>query len=291
MRRGRAGTGKGANRLFAMDATLHRFAHLEWIARLGYATRGAVYVLLGLVVLVTGRGQSTVSVVEAVRLLPLGTLLLVILALGLFGYGLFRTYEAMLDLERRGDGWRGRSARIGRALGGLGYWLLAFVALRTALAGSDGGASEAATRAAGSHLAAAPGGSLMLLLIGAGVLGIAVGQAVRSWRCDFMMFVDSDAPRVVRHLGRAGFAARAVIIALVGWFVIRAGLIGGPVRGMGGALDSLRGQTLLFTLVGIGLLLFGAFSLALARYRRVRDDDLIDQAKTMTDDIIAAVGR
>jgi Domain of Unknown Function (DUF1206) len=274
-----------------MDDTLHRLAHLKWIAQLGYATRGMVYVLLGIVVLVTGRGHSTVQVVESVRLLPLGTLLLLVIAIGLFGYGLFRLYEAVLDLERRGDGWGGRAARIGRSLGGLGYWLLAFVAVRTAFAGPIEAVGEAATREAGRDLGAAPGGGLVLFLIGAGVLGIAVGQAVRSWRCDFMMFVDPQAPRVVRHLGRAGFAARAVMIALVGWFVIRAGMAGEPLRGMGGALDALHRQTLLFTLVGIGLSLFGVFSLALARYRHVRDDDLIEHAKALGDDVAAAVGR
>ncbi len=274
-----------------MDAALHRIAHLEWIARLGYATRGVLYLLLGTIVLVTGRGRSTVQVVEAVRLLPFGTLLLGVIALGLFGYGLFRLYEALLDLERRGDGWRGRAARIGRSLGGLGYWLLAFVAVRTLIAGPSAGISEAATRAAGRVVGQEPGGGVALLAIGAIVLGIAVGQAARSWRCDFMEFVDGDAPRVIRHLGRAGFAARAVIIALVGWFVVRAGLAGEPVRGMGGALDSLHGQWLLMNLIAFGLLLFGVFSLGLARYRRVRDDDLIEKASEMADDVAAAVRR
>jgi hypothetical protein len=274
-----------------MDAALHRIARLEWIARLGYATRGAVYVLLGGIVLATGRGRSTAQVVEAVRLLPLGTVLLLTVALGLFGYGLFRLYEALLDLERRGDGWRGRAARIGRSLGGLGYWLLAFVALRTVIAGPSEWVREAAAREAGRSLAHTPGGGLALLAIGAVVLGIAAGQARRSWRCDFMEFVDGDAPRLIRHLGRAGFAARAVIIALVGWFVIRAGLAGEPVRGMGGALDSLHEQVLLMNLIGFGLLLFGVFSIGLARYRRIRDDDLLDKAKEVGGEVAAAVGR
>lgn len=258
-----------------MDAVLHRIARIEWIARMGYATRGALYVLLGILVLVTGRGHSTARIVEIVQRLPAGTPLLIALALGLFGYGLFRLYEALLDLERRGDGWRGRLGRAGRSLGGLGYWLLAFVAIRTLVVGPSRDAGEAATRAAGRSLAHAPGGGLALLAIGTVVLGIAVGQALRSWRCDFMMWVEPGAPAAIRHLGRAGFAARAAIIALVGWFILRAGIAGEPVRGMGRALDALRGQALLFNLIGFGLLLFGVFSLGLARYRHIADDDLI----------------
>ena len=35
----------------------------------------------------------------------------------------------------------------------------------------------------------------------------------------------------------------------------------------------------MIALVGIGLLLFGLFSLAIARFRRISDDDLVDALK------------
>ncbi len=263
----------------AMDQALARIARIEWWARAGYAARGLVYVLLGTLILMSGRGVSTASAVAAVRLLPAGTLILVALGLGMFGYGLFRLYEALLDLEGRGDGWGGRFGRIGRALGGLAYWALALVAARTLWGGAERGAAERATQEAGRQVAASPGGSTTLLLAGIVILGIAVAQARRAWRCDFWPLVEADAPRIVRHLGRAGFAARAIVIALVGWFVVRAATGGTPVRGIGGALDSLRTHQTIMNGVAVGLILFGVFSLALARYRRIRDDDAIARLK------------
>ena len=246
---------------------------------MGYAARGVVYVLLGLLILVTGRGVSAATAVEAVRLLPAGAILLVAIGLGMLGYGLFRLYEALLDLEHRGDGWGGRMTRIGRALGGLAYWGLAFVAARTALAGSSHGADERTARAVGRTVADAPGGNLLLLIAGIVILGIAVAQARRAWVCDFWPLVEPGSPRIVRHLGRAGFAARAVAILLLAWFVIRAGTGATPVRTLGGALDALAAHQLLLNLVGGGLLLFGVFSLLLARYRRIDGDDALQRVK------------
>lgn len=273
------GTGEGGGRLGGMDAALARIGRIELLARLGYAARGVVYLLVGAVVWLSGRGTSTGNVIEAVRLLPLGSLLLALIGIGLFGYGLFRLYEALLDLEGRGEGWRGRAARIGRALGGIAYWTLAFIAIRTLVAGPGGEGGEAAARGAALELEHEAGGEILILLAGIAVIGFAVSQMRRSWLCDFMDLCHRDTPRLVRHLGRAGFAARAIVIALIGWFLVRAGLGDTPVRGMGGAIDALAGHPLLIGLVAAGLILFGVFSLSLARYRRIDDETVIARLK------------
>jgi hypothetical protein len=262
-----------------MDAALARIGRIERLARLGYAARGVVYVVIGWVVWRTGRGTSAGNVIEAVRLLPLGGVLLATIGLGLFGYGLFRIYEALLDLEGEGEGWRARAARAGRALGGLGYWVLAFIALRTLVAGPAGGGGEAAARGAALEVQHEAGGGFLLLLVGAGVIALALAQARHSWRCDFMALCHRDTPKLVRHLGRGGFAARAVVIALIGGFLVRAGIADTPVRGMGGAIDALSGHPLLLGMVAAGLALFGLFSLALSHYRRIDDEAVVARLK------------
>lgn len=260
-----------------MGDAIRRIRRIETWARAGYAARGLVYLIIGALVLLTGRGQSASGAVQLVWELPLGSVLLAGLALGLLGYGLFRLYEALMDLEGRGKGLRGRAARIGRALGGLAYWAVAALAIKTLVEGPSRGADTVAAREMGAQVVAASGGGWPLSLAGLVIIAIAAGQAWRAWACDFWWLVDGGTPRAVRHLGRVGFAARAVVIFLVGWFVLRAGLGGIPLRGASGAIDALRGHPLLLKLVGTGLLLFGIFSLAMAKYRRISDEDAIDR--------------
>ena len=68
---------------------MERMRRIETWARLGFAARGIVYLLLGLIALFGGKALSTGETVQAVEDLPGGAPLLVALAIGLFGYGLY----------------------------------------------------------------------------------------------------------------------------------------------------------------------------------------------------------
>ena len=157
---------------------------LELWARLGYAARGFVYLLLGWIALSTGRALSTDYAVAEVERLPLAPVLLAVLAAGLLGYALFKLYSAAIDLNHKGDDNKGRVIRLGGAIGGLAYIGLGWLALKVLL-GDDG--ASVAGRAAGSSgapqqaatdVAQAPGGNLLLIVGAAVVIGIAVAQFV-----------------------------------------------------------------------------------------------------------------
>ncbi|MFZ2981036.1 MAG: DUF1206 domain-containing protein, partial [Sphingobium sp.] len=86
---------------------------------------------------------------------------------------------------------------------------------------------------------------------------------------------DVPAPDYVRWIGRFGYAARALIFAMIGSFVIMAALNHDPDQagGLGEALQQLRSQSygaLLLAVVAVGLALFGLFSLIEAKYRRIK---------------------
>ena len=84
----------------------------------------------------------------------------------------------------------------------------------------------------------------------------------------------------MRPAGQIGYAARALVIAMVGYFIVQAGLHGERLRSFGDALAMLRdGQDTLFKLIAGGLILFGLVSLVMAKYRRVADDDVVDRVK------------
>jgi hypothetical protein len=268
---------------------MERIERIETWARLGYAARGLVYVLLGWIALSSGKALSTGETVEAFSDLPGGSILLPLLAVGLFGYGAYKIYSAILDLDNKGDDAKAWVVRGARVLGGLGYWVLAFIAGKQAFKGKQGaveaGQSEGsggAKQEAASQVAEAAGGDLLLTLVGIIVLGVAAAQIVIAYKAKFMDEMPG-APRLVKPAGQAGYAARAVVIGMVGYFVVQAGLDGERLRSFGDALALLReDHSTLFKLVAGGLVLFGVASLVMARYRRVADDNVIARLRSKT---------
>jgi len=76
---------------------------------------------------------------------------------------------------------------------------------------------------------------------------------------------------------------RGIVFLIVGWFALRAGLSGERLRGFGDALALVRDDhPLLFKLIAAGLLLFGAVSVLMARYRHVHDADVGSLARSAT---------
>lgn len=254
-------------------------------ARLGYLARGVVYILLAYVALSSGRALSTGDAVEKVGDLPGGSIILFIVALGLFGYGLFKILSAWSDLDDKGRDGKGAIVRVGKFLGGLAYWALAFVAARALL---RGGQAESGTAAGSSgmqqdmatEVAQAPGGGALLIVVGLVAIAMAVAQLVIAARAKFMDDMSPAAPPFTKWAGQAGYAARGLVAAMVGWFVLQAGIDGERVRNFGDALAVIQQeQSWLFTPVAVGLLLFGIVSLIMARYRTIPDADVIGSVK------------
>jgi hypothetical protein len=261
---------------------MERIRRLETWARLGYAARGIVYLVLGWLALSSGKALSTSETVRAIDDLPGGGPLLAVLTFGLFGYGLYKIYTATLDLDDDGHDAKGAIKRISRGFGGLAYWVLAFLAAKQLLGGKDGAAesgraagSGGAKQEAATDVAQATGGDTLLVVVGLVILGVAAAQFVIAYRAKFMNEMPG-APPLVKPAGQIGYAARAIIIAMVGYFAVQAGLDGERVRNFGDALAVVRDEhQLLFKLIAAGLLLFGLVSLVMARFRRVADDDVV----------------
>jgi len=76
------------------------------------------------------------------------------------------------------------------------------------------------------------------------------------------------------RLGRMGYAARGVVFAIIGIFLVVAAIYADPheARGIAGALDALAQQPWGGAMVGvvaIGLAAYGIFMFVEARYRRM----------------------
>jgi len=266
---------------------MERIRQLETWARLGYAARGIVYLVLGWIALSTGKAMSTGETVQAVEDFPGGAPLLAVLAVGLFGYGMYKLYTAALDLDDDGTDAKGIVKRVARAAGGLGYWSLAFLAAQQLFGGKQSGAdsgrasgSSGTQQTAATEVGAATGGDTLLVVIGVVVLAVAASQFYIAYKAKFMEEMPG-APALVKPAGQLGYAARAIIVAMVGYFAITAGLDGERVRNFGDALAVVRDDhETLFKLIAGGLILFGLVSLIMARYRRIADEDVVARLKS-----------
>ena len=261
---------------------MERVRRIETWARLGYAARGLVYLLLGWIALSSGKALSTGEAVQAFDDLPGGNVLLAALAIGLFGYGVFKIFSALVDLDNLGAKPKGMVVRGSRVLGGLAYWGLAFIAIDQLTRGSDGAAeagqasgSSSGKQETATQVSEATGGDTLLVVVGLAVLALAASQFWIAFKAKFMDEMPS-APPLVKPAGQAGYAARALIVGIVGYFIVKAGMVGTRLRNFGDALDLVqKNYPLLFQVTAIGLMLFGVTSMVMARYRRIADADVV----------------
>lgn len=261
---------------------------LERFARMGYAARGVVYAVVGLLAVQTALGTrgarrapaatDTRGALQAVAAHSIP--LLWLLAAGLFAYAVWRAAQGLLDRERKGSGVKGLAHRLGRLFTAVAYGSLGLAAVRLALgahrrASSDSRAPQEWT----ARLMGEPFGRWLVAAVGVGVVAGGFYQLWRGWSERFRQEIrlremDSGESRLAIHAGKLGLMARGVVFLISGWFLIQAAVKTDPrqVRGLAGALAVLAGQphgAILLGLVAVGLVAFGAWSLLLARYGRI----------------------
>lgn len=255
----------------------HRDA-LEALARLGYAVKGVVYGLVGVLALMaaTGEGGQTTGsrgAIDTIARAPFGEVLLWIIGIGLVGYTLWRFAQSALNVEGYDDDAKGYVKRIALAGSGVLYGALAFSVFRTIFdSGSSGGSDGAQTWTA--RLMEQPAGPWLVGI--AGVIAIAVGlyQFYRAYDATFLeKWKTGEMSHTERtwgeRLAKFGLVARGVVFVLIGYFVIQAAVQSDPseARGLNGVLDSMGGWGL--GLVAAGFVAYGIYCYLNARYRTI----------------------
>lgn len=278
--RRRSGLGGGPMR----SAPLDRLdARLTFLTRLGFASRGVLYTIIALLVILAGRTEDQSGALQYLAS-GAGRWLLVLLALGLAAYGLWRLADAILNIERHEDKAKGWAERAGALVSGLVHFFFAWQAAR--LTSGPQGAAGGTTPEEGARTALGlPGGPVLVLLGGLALLAVGLFQFVEAYKTSFCDRLD---PRVARQpwvklAGRAGYAARGVVFLIAGAFLTNAGLQNraSEAGGLDQALAWL--QSPWDVIVALGLLMFGLFSFVEARHRIIQDvpvGDLADKARS-----------
>jgi hypothetical protein len=251
------------------------------LAKLGFAARGTIYLLLGVfaVLLVLGKHSPEADqrgAMQEVARHTGGFLLLWLIAIGFVGYALWRYSEAAFGVT--GKSKDDKIPRLKSLARGLIYTALAvsaFNILATARSKSQANQQQQWT----SKVMEYPLGRWVIGITGAVVIGIGLGLMYQGIMRKFKKhFALGDMPtrsrRIVWFLGTFGITARGVVFGLIGFFLIRAAWEYDPskARGLDGALRSTVAESdtgrLLIAVCAIGLIAFGLYAYAEAAWRR-----------------------
>jgi hypothetical protein len=265
------------------DATIGAHELAPWLvrlARVGYAAKGVVYLVIGSLATfaATGNGGGATDARGALQVIGdggLGRMGLGVIGAGLLGYTLWAVIAAVTDADRRGRDVKGIALRIAQGGRGLMYGGLGIEALR--LMATARRSNGSATRHWTGVLMDAPFGRWLVAALGAAVAAYALSQFWRAARKDLRKRLHlgeagKTAARWVLRLARFGIAARGIVFLVIGWFLVRAAWNHDPQRA-GGIADSLVTLStqpygpIVLGIVALGLMAYGLWQLANARYR------------------------
>ena len=257
----------------------------DWLtkgARFGLIAKGGVYALVGILAIQaalgpTGRVGGSKEAVQYLGSQPFGQALLVLVGTGLFAYAAWNFIMAVGDTENEGTGALGIVKRLGFAASGVVNAAIAITALQLALGSSDEG-DGAKTWAA--KVMNEPFGHWLVGVLGVVVIGVGLAQFYMAYTKRFLEKLDTASMsekvrRAVVRMGQAGYASRGVVFPIIGVALVSAAFTHDPseAKGMGEALRTVAASThgqILLLVVAAGLLAYGVFTVALAKYRRVR---------------------
>jgi hypothetical protein len=246
-------------------------------ARAGFVVVGIVHIIIGVIAvsIATGGGGDADQdgVMEVIRATPIGGLLLGAVAAALIALAVWEVASGLLsassDDARR---WGKRLKMLGIAAA---YLVIAGLALVFAFGGRI--ESEKTMQTLSALVLAIPGGTVLLIILGLSVAGVGVGFFVIGLTRGFEKTM--DVPEGPSHvwivaLGVVGYIAKGIAIAVTGLLFVVAAWTQNPDRaaGLDAALRSITdlpfGEPMLW-LVGVGLTVYGFFSIVRARFARM----------------------
>lgn len=248
----------------------------RWAIRAGWGAKGVVYALVAVLALQVAAGGSDrqadqQGALRTVAEQPLGSALLVVLAVGLLAYAAGRVADATV-LAGADDK---AVERAGWLVSAVLYLALGALALSLALGRESGTGSGSSGDPSGitARVMDAPAGRWVVALVGLVIVGAGAFQAKKGVSRDFLDELEHRSTWVER-VGVVGLIARAVVFALVGWFAVQAALQydAEEAKGLDGALQEVAAAPygpFLLGLVAIGLAAYAAHCATQARWRRV----------------------
>jgi hypothetical protein len=254
---------------------------LDVVTRVGFAAKGIVTILVGVLALrfalrTGGEITGQQGAVELVLGEPFGRLMLVVLAVGLAAYALWMFVAAFVDPERKGKSFQGIAERFGFFVTGIGYTLLALTGFKLLLGWSGGGGLDlqhVLATVLTPHVGRVLVGLVGLIVMTAGVLQLRLAVTGR-----FRKRLQPGLSRLARLAtsisGRIGYVTLGILSLIAGWSLVEVAIEYDPseASGWSEALSLLsrigQGRWLLAA-AALGLICYGLYFILQVRYRRL----------------------
>ena len=249
------------------------------LARVGYVVLGVVHIIIGAIAISvavgSGGGEADQGgAMEQISRVPFGTVVLWVIVLGLAALGVWQIAEAFLerdpDTKKK---WGRRVKEVGTALA---YFAIGATALVYALGGSSDSSRvdaelqrDSCSRPRAASCCSCCSGSSCSASASRSSSAASAGTSRSSCRCPAGSSATASAPSA-----SSATSPRAFAIAVVGVLFVVAAVTHDPEKagGLDAALKSLAalpfGQVILW-LVGAGLVVYGVYCFARARYARL----------------------
>ena len=245
---------------------------VKTLGQVGVAAIGVVYLLLGWIALQVAFGGSSKSAdnsgaLKEVASKPFGSVLLVVMALGLFAFAIWQVILAFVGYDKE-DGAKLAFKRAGAGGKAIFGAALGAQALKIALTGGGKSSSQSQEDWTGKLLGV-PAGRVLVALIGLALIGFAGYLIYQGVEKKFLEKLEGGASQTITRLGQVGWVARGVAFGVLGVLVVIAGVKHQPekARGLDRALKTLAeapyGKWVL-TVVALGLVAYGVFQLVTA---------------------------
>lgn len=246
---------------------------VEMGARLGYAASGLLHLLMGWIAVRVATGSGSGGTADQSG--ALGTLAKapgggLVLWLAVAGFALLALWQ-LSDTVTGGLGGE-TSDRVKAGAKAVLYAALAWTSL--SFARGSGSSSRQQTRDFTASLLRAPGGRVLVGLVGLVVLGVGVYHVTKGWQKKFLRDLREDPGTWAVRAGQVGYVAKGVALGVLGVLFVLAGVrrTAKDAAGLDAALRTLRdvpaGSVLLIA-IGLGIAAYGIYSFARARYARV----------------------
>lgn len=261
----------------AADSTPMRF-----LGRAGFLARGIMYLVIGWIALLvafgkTGQQADKTGALHELGSTPIGEVALWVLVVGFFGMAIWRLSEAAFGAS--GAGKPKTTTRLAALATAILYGVVAWGVLEYAIGVGSPPSSDKQSVDLTATVMRHPGGRIAVILIGLAFIGGGLYVGYQAWRMRFkddllLGEMGKRTRRIVEWLGRVGGVARGIVFMTAGVFLVVAAAEAKPgqAKGVDSALRTLArtpGGPWLLVLVAIGLIMFGLFSCAEARWRRV----------------------
>jgi len=264
-----------ANRAVSEASSAARGPVLRNLARAGYVFIGLVHILIGAIALQIDRGQGGEAdqsgAIGSLASKPGGAILLWVGFAACAALALWMVSEAVVAGRAQGeakDKAKETASAAGKAV------IFGFLAVTFAVFAAGG--SKSSSQSASDFTAkilGAPAGVLLLIVIGAAIIGGGAYYVYRGVTRKFMedLSVPGNTRTAVEWLGTIGYAAKGVVLGVVGILIIVAAATADPSKssGLDGGLKTLGSQpfgVVLLAATAAGLVCYGVYSMARAKY-------------------------